>query len=85
MDINLSDKQIEQIAVKTAKIVLRKLREDEEPPSEYVPVKEAARILGLTEYRMRRIKDKFPHIKNGQNNQGRLLFLRDSLLKEYAK
>lgn len=85
MDIFLSDKQVEQIATRTAKIVLRKLREDEEPPSEMVSVKEAAHILGITEHHMRRIKDKFPHIKNGQNNQGRLLFKRDSLLTEYAK
>ena len=85
MDIILSDKQIEAIASKTAEILFRKLREEEEPPSDYVSVKEAAHILGITQNHMRRIKDKFPHIKNGPNSQGRLLFKRDSLLAEYAK
>lgn len=85
MDIQLSEKQLEQIAAKTAKIVIRKLREDNEPPSEMVDVKEAAHILGITQYHMRRIKDKFPYIKNGSHSQGRLLFYRDALIREYAK
>lgn len=85
MDIFLSEKQMDAIANKTAKILFRKLREDEEPPSEMVSVKEAAHILGITQNHMRRIKNKFPHIKNGPNDQGRLLFKRDALLAEYAK
>lgn len=85
MDIFLSDGQMETIAKKTAGFLLKKLREGGEQPSEMVSVKEAAHILGITPNHMRRIKDKFPHIKNGQNSQGRLLFKRDSLLPEYAK
>ncbi len=85
MDIFLSDKQMETIASKTARILFRKLREEEEQPSEMVSVKEAAHILGITQNHMRRIKNKFPHIKNGPNDQGRLLFKRDALLAEYAK
>jgi len=85
MDIQLSDKQMEQIAAKTARIVIRKLREDNEPPSEMVTVKEAARILNISESHMRRIKDQYPHIKNGNNAQGHVLFVRESLLKTYAK
>lgn len=85
MDIILSDKQLDQLAAKTARIVIRKLREDNEPPSEMVGVHEAARILGITDNHMRRIKDKFPHIKSGNYSQGRVLFVRDALLKEYAK
>ena len=85
MDIQLSEKQIEMIASKTARILLRKLKEDNEPPSEYCDVKEAARILGITQNSMRRLKDKFPYIKNGSNQQGRILFVRDALIREYAK
>lgn len=85
IDITLSDRQMEAIASKTARILYRKLREEEESPAEYVSVKEAAHILGITQNHMRRIKNNFPHIKNGQNSQGRLLFKRDSLLPEYAK
>jgi hypothetical protein len=50
-----------------------------------VTVKEAARILNISESHMRRIKDNFPHIKNGNNAQGHVLFVRESLLKTYAK
>jgi len=85
MDIFLSDKQMEQIAAKTANIILRKMKEDKEPPTEMVSAKEAAHILGIFESHMRRIKDNYPHIKNGSNSQGRLLFVRDALLKNYAK
>ena len=77
----LSDKQMEQIASKTANIILRKMKEDNEPTPEMVSVKEAARILRISEAHMRRIKDQYPHMKIGDKNQGRLLFKRDSLLK----
>lgn len=85
MDIILSEKQMEQIAAKTANIILRKMKEDKEPPTEMVSVKEAARILNISENHMRRIKDQFPHIKNGNNSQGHILFVREALLKTYAK
>ena len=52
-------------------------------PTEMVGVKEAARILGISEGRMREIKDKFPHIKSGYYQQGRLLFVRSSLLENW--
>ena len=85
MDIFLSEKQMDQIAAKTANIILRKMKEDKEPPTEMVSVKEAARILNISENHMRRIKDHFPHIKNGNNSQGHILFVREALLKTYAK
>ena len=81
----LDQSSIDAIAYKAAKIVVSELKKSEEAPVEMVPVSVAARILGISEDHMRRIKDKFPHIKNGNNKQGRLLFVRDSLLKEYAK
>ena len=68
----LDQTSIDAIAYKAAKIVVSELKKCEEPQLEMVPD-------------MRRIKDKFPHIKNGNNKQGRLLFVRDALLKEYAK
>ena len=81
----IDQSSIDAIAYKAAKIVVSELKKSEEAPVEMVPVSVAARILGISEDHMRRIKDKFPHIKNGNNKQGRLLFVRDSLLKEYAK
>ena len=77
--------EIDQIAAATARKLYKMLKEDELPPTEYVTVKEAARMLGVSEYHMRKLKDKFPHIKNGENQQGRVLFLREGLLKNYAK
>lgn len=76
---------MEQIATKTANILLRKMKEDMEPPTEMVTVREAARIINISENHMRRIKNQFPHIKNGEKRQGHILFLRDALLKIYGK
>ena len=82
MDIfKIDQTSIDAIAYKAAKIVVSELKKCEEPQLEMVPVSVAAKILGISED----IKDKFPHIKNGNNKQGRLLFVRDALLKEYAK
>ena len=83
--LKLDQSSIDAIAYKAAKIVVSEMKKGEQTPTEMVPVSEAARILGISEDHMRRIKDKVPHIKNGNNKQGRLLFVRDALLKEYAK
>lgn len=77
--------EIDQIAAATARKLYKKMKEDELPPTEYVTVKEAARMLGVSEDHMRRLKDQFPHIKNGDKQQGRVLFLREGLIKNYAK
>lgn len=52
---------------------------------EYVDSKEAARILGVTPNYIRSMKDKFPHKKIGSHQQGRILFRRSELLKNYVK
>ena len=65
----LDPNSIDAIAYKAAKIVVSELKKCEEPQLEMVPVSVAAKILGISEDHMRRIKDKFPHIKNG-NNKG---------------
>lgn len=82
----LSESQIDRIAHKTAMIVLNKMKAAESDPlPETVTLTEAANILHITKDHMRRIKDRFPHIKAGDSKQGRLLFLRSSLLEAYAK
>lgn len=83
MDVQLSERDMTTIATKVTNMLLRKLKESEEPPTEMVGVKEAARILGISEGRMRDIKDRFPHIKSGNNQQGRILFVRAALLENY--
>lgn len=85
MEIELSKKVIDEIARRTALIVLRKLREEHEDIPEMVTCKEAAAILHIAPNTLRIRKDEFPHIKNGDKKQGKLLFYRKALLECYAK
>ena len=77
----LSDKQIQQIAKKTAKLVVRDLKSMPEQNPVYVSVKEAARILGVSVDYMRKIKDEYKYIRRGENQQGHIFFLRESLME----
>ena len=85
MQVELSQKDIDAIAYKAAVIVAQRLKKviKEERPPKMVSTKEAAKILGITPCRMRQIADRFPHVKQGENKQGKLLFVRDGLLKNY--
>ena len=47
--------------------------------------REAARLLGLSPNYLRSMKNKFPHVKVGDNRQGRILFKRSELLASYTK
>lgn len=80
MELELSERAIDQIARKVALIVAKKIKEKTTPP-EFVTTNEAAAILRITPGRMRAIADKYPHIKKGEGKQGRLLFVRDALYK----
>lgn len=87
MGISLSDKTIRRIAEEVVRIL--EMRQSVygggasvlEP--EYVTTSEAARILGISADRVRHIKDRLPHIKMGDDERGRLLFRRDTLLSAY--
>lgn len=83
MEVELSQKTIDAIADKAATVVMRKLKAEDKNDSEMVSTKEAATILGITPARLRQIADRFPHIKQGNNKQGKLLFLKRALLKNY--
>lgn len=83
MEVELSQKTIDAIADKAATVVVRKLKAEDKNDSEMVSTKEAAAILGITPARLRQIADRFPHIKQGNNKQGKLLFLKRALLKNY--
>ena len=76
----LSDKQIQQIAKKTAKLVVRDLKSVPEQSPVYVSVKEAARILGVSVDHMRKIKDEYQYIRRGDSQQGHIFFIRESLV-----
>lgn len=76
---------LEDVSRKVAHLVYKSIKKDMEQQPEMVSTAEAAKILSISPDRMRRIKDRFPHIKEGENQQGKLLFVRDALLREYAK
>lgn len=66
--------------------VIKKLRGSENlAETEYVDTKEAARILGVSDNYMRQVKNKYPHMKAGDRKQGRILFKRDTLLRDFKK
>ena len=78
-EVMISDKQIEQIASRTATILYGRLKNDLENQKELVSVKEAARILGVTTTHMRNIKDEYSYIRRGKNQKGNIFFIRESL------
>ena len=76
------------IAERTADIVIERLNGStatKVDDDEYVDSKEAARILDVTPRYLCSMKDKFPHVKVGDNRQGRILFKRSELLANYTK
>lgn len=88
MEIELSRESIkllaDALAPRVAKIIKAELKKKEDA-EEWVRTKEAAQILGITERWLRRTKDNYPHIKNGNNEQGNLMFLKSGLIKTYAQ
>ena len=81
----LSNNQIEQIAGRTAEIVLNRLRTGSKPESIYVSVKEAARIIGVSVSHMYKIRDEFPHVRRGENEKGHIYFIREALITSLPK
>jgi hypothetical protein len=79
-------KLAEMTARRTATIVIKQLSEMHvDESNDLIDSKEAARLLGLTPNYLRSMKDKFPHVKVGDNRQGRILFKRSELLANYTK
>lgn len=67
------------------KLLNRKELEDARTKEEWLPTSEAARMIGLSPYRLRMLKDKFEHKKSGDAQSGRLLFKKSSLLESYIR
>lgn len=88
MEIELSVNSIrrlaDELAPRVAKIIKADLQRKEDA-EEWVRTADAARILGISENWLRVTKDRYPHIKNGENSQGNLMFLKSALIKSYAK
>lgn len=83
----MNRKEVEMVCEIFASKLLEKMPESLKSGNasdEYVNCSEAARILGISQVRLRARKDEFPHIK-GDGQQGRLLFLKSALLSIYGK
>lgn len=65
--------------------VLEKRKKLVKEEDEWIDSKEAAAIIGVSVSRLRKIKDRFPHTKVGNNAQGQLRFLKSGLIEKYAK
>ena len=84
MKIDLSDRTCEMIAQKVSSILRGESEVKSPSDGEYVSTREAARILRVSPDRLRHLKDKFHHIKVGDKEQGKLLFLKSGLMQRYA-
>lgn len=85
MDITLSNKQIQQIADMTAKLVLRRIKGERRSEPVLVSVRDAARILGVSVNHMRTLKDEYPHIRRGKTKQGHIYFIKEALTAAVTK
>ena len=84
-EIMINDKQIQEIADRTAAIVLHRLKDEPNDAPVYVSVKEAARIIGVSVSHMYKIRDEYPHIRRGENEKGHIYFVREALIASPSK
>lgn len=73
--ITLSPESVKAVAREVARIMLQAQAPD------LVDCNTAAEILHVTPNYLRRIKDRYPHVKRGEGRQARLLFDRNALLQ----
>ena len=74
MEVTLSSSSVERIAQRVADILQHR-----QTPN-LCTTSEAAKILGISPSYLRRIADRYPHIKQGEGKQARLLFRKEALL-----
>jgi len=81
---NMNKEEMTVLAALVADQVVKKLNGVRNlSETEYVDANEAARILGVSANYLRQVKDRYPHIKAGDQKQGRIMFRRDALLNEF--
>ena len=74
MEVTLSSSSVERIAQRVANIMLQRQTPD------LCTTSEAAKILGISPAYLRRIADRYPHVKQGEGKQARLLFRKEALV-----
>ena len=83
MTIELDERTLNQLAQKVATIIVRKLRNDGTTDQRLISCNEAAKRLGITPGRLRKIKGQFSFVKRGTDKQAKLFFDADRLISEY--
>lgn len=79
----MNKEEMTVLAALVADEVVKKLSSVRTSETEYVDTEQAARILGVSANYLRQVKDKYPHVKAGNHQQGRIMFLRQALMKEF--
>ena len=64
---------------------MQRIAENKPEEPEYLSSKAAAEYLGVSEDYIRKIKHKLPYVKQGKNNQGRLVFFKQGLFDAYIE
>ena len=87
-NMEITKKERAQLIDDIANAVIKKLSNKKklanEEQDEWVTTKEAAELLHVSDRYLRHIKDRFPHVKSGENGQGCLRFLKKGLLSNYV-
>ena len=88
----MEEKKIEQIVERCLMRCLEKMNYSapvsaaaKKDPRSFVTMREAAEIIGVSESRMRKLRDKFRHIKMGKAMQSRVMFYRDGLEERFKE
>lgn len=84
MEVTLSEKTLNALAYKTAVVLAKLLKKQDEKP-DFITTAEAASMRGVSPAYMRQLASKrpdlYPHTKTGDSKQSPLLFDRNALLK----
>ena len=88
MEIELSPQSINRLAdalaPRVAVIIMQKMKKNP-TQEEWIGTNDAAQILGIKPNTLRKNVQKYTHIKGGECQQGKLLFLRSDLISNFAK
>lgn len=85
MEISLDKDSLHRLAHVLAPLIAKELKRKENDEERWITTHEAATMLGISDGHLRKTKDRYPHIKNGEHKQGELRFLQSAILKSYAK
>ena len=84
--MEMTQKERRELVREIASAVVRMLDNKKKTgtePDEWLTSKEAAKLLGISVSHLWRIKDRFPHTKQGDYQAGHLRFLKSGLMEGY--